>query len=85
MSTSEKPKPVITGDSQAQGIAKFRLQDNLRGPHSRAAGAPQSERARFFGVRHQRPRSTPNRGVSGTGKTVRRFGRSMHFDRRRES
>ena len=23
MSTSEKPKPIITGDSQAQGIAKF--------------------------------------------------------------
>lgn len=42
-----KPKPIIAGYSQAQGIAKFVL-------------------------RHHRPRSASARGVSGTGKIVRR-------------
>ena len=52
-----KPKPVITGRKPSSGYRQVHAQDNLRGPHSRAAGTLESERARFFGMRHQRSRN----------------------------
>ena len=85
MSTSEKPKPIITGDSQAQGIAKFASRVTYEDLTPERRERLKVSVLDSLAMRHQRPRSAPNRGVSGTGKTVRRFGRSMHFDRRRES
>jgi hypothetical protein len=68
-----KPKPVITGDSQAQGIAKFAHRMTYEDVTPERRERLKVSVLDSLGLRYERPRSAPNRGVSGTGKTVRRF------------
>ena len=35
---AEKPKAIISGQSQAEGMAKFACRGDIPRPHSRAAG-----------------------------------------------